>query len=131
MSTEFIVKTATLHMPHHYGKVAICEVEKGVNPKMISPRAKGMVRIVEAWGPLQMKGERSAFALALDEARRTCAVLNLRSDQPIKTWCEDYTGAPTDMRWHATLGDYDLGARVGSGATPEAAIDDLLEQLEG
>lgn len=32
--------------------------------------------------------------------------------------------------WHATVGDYDLGATVGSGKTPLDAIVDLLDQIE-
>ena len=30
--------------------------------------------------------------------------------------------------WAATRGDFDLGCLVGSGATEQEAIDDLLEQ---
>jgi hypothetical protein len=33
--------------------------------------------------------------------------------------------------WHATVGDYDEGSRVGTGKTPLDAIVDLLDQLEG
>jgi hypothetical protein len=33
--------------------------------------------------------------------------------------------------YHATVGDFDLGCTVGSGATPLDAIVDLLDQLEG
>ena len=32
--------------------------------------------------------------------------------------------------WAATRGDFDLGCLVGSGATEQEAIDDLLEQEE-
>jgi hypothetical protein len=32
--------------------------------------------------------------------------------------------------WSATVGDYDLGDRVGTGKTPDAAIDDLIAQLD-
>ncbi len=32
--------------------------------------------------------------------------------------------------WSATFEDYDLGDLTGHGATEQAAIDDLLEQLE-
>jgi len=31
--------------------------------------------------------------------------------------------------WSATVGDYDLGDRVGTGKTPDAAVDDLIDQL--
>jgi hypothetical protein len=33
--------------------------------------------------------------------------------------------------WQATVGDYDLDCTVGTGATPLAAIVDLLDQLGG
>ena len=36
-----------------------------------------------------------------------------------------------DSVWNATLGDYDLGCKVGQGHTPLDAIVDLLDQLEG
>lgn len=40
----------------------------------------------------------------------------------VRTW------APVpQFAWQATRGDYDLGAKVGFGATERAAIDDLLE----
>lgn len=48
----------------------------------------------------------------------------------IKTWPDSYEHAPADCRWHATVGDYDLDCEVGSGATPEEAIENLLDQLE-
>jgi|HubBroStandDraft_6_1064221.scaffolds.fasta_scaffold00530_9 hypothetical protein len=50
--------------------------------------------------------------------------------EDIKTWPEEYAGAPTDSKWHATVGDYDLDCTVGTGSTAEAAIEDLLDQLE-
>lgn len=34
------------------------------------------------------------------------------------------------MDWAATERDYDLGRPVGAGATEQAAIDDLIAQLE-
>jgi hypothetical protein len=42
--SEFIVMTAVTSYKGHrcYAKVALCEVQKGVRPKMISERAKGM-----------------------------------------------------------------------------------------
>lgn len=42
------------------------------------------------------------------------------------------TRNPTPNRnvdWQATIGDYDEGAAVGYGATPELATKDLLEQV--
>jgi hypothetical protein len=37
---------------------------------------------------------------------------------------------PLAYRWYATVGDYDLDCTIGCGATPEAAIEDLIDQLE-
>lgn len=34
------------------------------------------------------------------------------------------------MDWSATLDNYDLGSPIGSGATKEKAILDLIEKLE-
>ena len=34
-----------------------------------------------------------------------------------------------DLLWEATIGDYDLGSKVGRGRTKFAAIDDLMGQL--
>lgn len=42
-----------------------------------------------------------------------------------------YPPIPTrTMDWRATLDDYEPGARMGWGATEQAAIADLLEALE-
>jgi hypothetical protein len=32
--------------------------------------------------------------------------------------------------WSATVGPYDLGCRIGTGATRDKAIDDLIAQLD-
>ena len=82
MNTEFIVMSASAQMPAsnrfgRYGKVALCEVEKGVTPKMISQRARGMVRIVDLrdrlfWGT----SSRCAFQKALAELKARAAELN-------------------------------------------------------
>lgn len=43
------------------------------------------------------------------------------------------TRNPTPNRnvdWQATIGEYDEGALVGYGATPELATEDLLQQVE-
>ena len=78
--TEFIVMTAATKMPAsswgRYAKVAVCEVEKGVIPKMISERAKGMVRIVHLYDRLHVGGVRSAFQLTLTRANAACDQLN-------------------------------------------------------
>ena len=84
-ATEFIVMTAAAQMPascrSRYGKVAVCEVELGVRPKMISERAKGMVRIVSLRDHLYagQGGPRTAYALAKADAERLCAGLNLEA----------------------------------------------------
>ena len=82
MSTEYIIMTATAKMPAsnrygRYGKVALVEVEKGKTPKMISERARGMVRIVELrdrlfWGSTP----KCAFQKALAELTARAAQLN-------------------------------------------------------
>ncbi len=85
MKTEFIVMTAKAQMPAscrgRYGKVAVCEVEKGVWPKMISERAKGMVRIVSLRDKLHagQGGSGTAYAKAKADAERLAAGLNLEA----------------------------------------------------
>jgi len=50
METEYIVEVRQAKMPTtcwgRYGRVALMEVEAGTKPKMISERARGVVRIV-------------------------------------------------------------------------------------
>ena len=83
--TEFIVMTAAAHMPAlcrgRYGRVAVCEVLAGVKPKMISERAKGMVRIVSLQDKLHAGegGPRTAYAIAKADAERLCKGLNLEA----------------------------------------------------
>jgi hypothetical protein len=38
--------------------------------------------------------------------------------------------APRDSRWQAWEGDLDLDIAIGSGPTPEAAVEDLLWHLD-
>jgi hypothetical protein len=38
--------------------------------------------------------------------------------------------APHDSRWQAWEGDLDLDIAIGSGPTPEAAVEDLLWHLD-
>ena len=84
-TTEFIVMTAAAQMPAtcrgRYGKVAVCEVIKGIRPKMISERAKGMVRIVSLADKLHagQGGPRTAYAIAKVDAERLCRGLNLEA----------------------------------------------------
>jgi hypothetical protein len=73
--SEYIVMTASAQMPSSckgiYKKVAVCEVEAGVIPKMISERAKGMIRIVALWDKRHAGGgDRTAFALAVVAANQ-------------------------------------------------------------
>lgn len=84
-STEFVVLTASAKMPSscwgNYGRVAVLEVERGTTPKMISPRARGVVRVVETWERLHSgkragRGGRCAFSRALLEAEELAARLN-------------------------------------------------------
>ena len=84
-ATEFIVMTAKAAMPAscqgRYGKVAVCEVLIGIRPKMISERAKGMVRIVSLADRLHagQGGPRTAYSIALADAERLCRGLNLEA----------------------------------------------------
>lgn len=60
-----------------YRRVAVCEVEEGKRPAMISKRAQGMVRIIQEWSPVhQGKTERSAYYVALKEANALATELN-------------------------------------------------------
>jgi hypothetical protein len=44
----------------------------------------------------------------------------------------DYPPIPIrDVDWSAVLDNYEPGMPIGYGPTEEAAIDDLLEQLDG
>lgn len=83
MNTVYKVLTASAKMPAsvkaRYGKVALCECESGVEPKMISERARGVVRIVTLrdrlfWGT----SKRSAFYQAKRELEARAARLNAR-----------------------------------------------------
>jgi hypothetical protein len=81
--TEFIVMTASAKMPSScrgvYRKVAILEVAHGVTPKMISERAKGVVRMVALEDKLHAGrdgGPGTAYAKALRDATRLCNALN-------------------------------------------------------
>ena len=80
--THYITKTATAHMPGscwgRYGKVAVIEVEDGVDDvAMISDRARGAIRVVEVWDrQFWGKSNRCAFAIAVIEAEALAASLN-------------------------------------------------------
>lgn len=82
---RFIVMTSTAKMPlsckGRYRRVAIVEVDRvslpfGV-PRMISSRAKGVLRIVEDLGNLNVgKTKRGAYQKAYSEAEEKCKRLN-------------------------------------------------------
>jgi hypothetical protein len=82
MTTEFIVMTACSHGPSgsgyagRYGKVAVCEIEVGIKPKMISLRARGMIAIVFFQDHLYKGGPKSGYERTLEYAKRKCAEFN-------------------------------------------------------
>jgi hypothetical protein len=43
---------------------------------------------------------------------------------------EKNEGASHGYAYGAWVGEFELGSRVGNGSTPDAAIEDLLDQLE-
>lgn len=81
-----IVMTASAKMPSsckgRYGKVAVVQLTQeftaqGKRPKMISNRAKGVLRIVWQSGPQNIgRTERCGFQRALAEAMRYAEELN-------------------------------------------------------
>lgn len=75
--SQFIVQTACAHMPSScwgaYRRVAVMEVEPGAQPKMISNRARGVVRVVRTWEKLNVgRTERCAYRRAVREAQELC-----------------------------------------------------------
>ena len=81
MNTEFIVMTSSAKMPANcwgrYRNVALVEVEAGTWPKMISAHARGVVRIVEHYGPQFVgKTQRCAYMRVYEEAAARAEELN-------------------------------------------------------
>ncbi len=79
--SRYIVKTAAARMPAScwgkYRRVAVLEVEPGAEPRMISARARGVVRVVETWDALNVgTSDRCAYRRALAEAEALAANLN-------------------------------------------------------
>lgn len=91
-NTAYIVASSAACMPGScwgvYRRVAVLEVERGedgepVSPRMISERARGVVRLVETWEALNVgkvhrrggKG-RCAYSRAMVEAEELAAKLN-------------------------------------------------------
>jgi len=86
MQTEYTIMTASAKMPAScwgiYKRVALVEVEKGMEPKMISERAKGLVRIVRTWEKLNVgTTDKCAYRRALTEAQAELAKLNTGENQ--------------------------------------------------
>jgi len=86
---RYIVQTATAHMPTscwgRYGRVAVLEVEAGITGvAMISPRARGCVRVVRTWEKRNIgTTNRCAYARALAEAKALAAELNASATPPL------------------------------------------------
>lgn len=83
MKTEYVVKTSCARMPSscwgRYRRIAVLEVKVGALPKMISERARGVVRVVETWERLYVgSSPRCAYEIALAVAHEMCDVLNQR-----------------------------------------------------
>ena len=83
MKTEFIVQTASAPIKnswkwqHPRRRVAVLEVDYGVVPKMISERARGVVRIVDTWECCYVGStSRCQYSRALSWARDLAAQLN-------------------------------------------------------
>ena len=105
--SEFIVMTAIVGYSRRrcYAKVALCEVKKGVVPKMISTRAKGMRFILELHERLRVDKPRwypakRSYEATLAQVTQRCAELNAevaRLDSPEhQAWL-----ASEVVRWNA------------------------------
>jgi hypothetical protein len=125
-ATEFIVMTAAAAMPAsvraRYGKVAVCEVIAGVRPKMISERAKGMVRICQSNrisrpGPALARVEPIRQAYDADHALGALGD-HLRANPDQDFTDRDFAVAPLTGRRHSRFGGHhdELGC-AGHGAS--------------
>jgi len=81
----YIVKTSTARMPNscwgRYRHVAVMEVDPGTVPSMISPRARGVRRIVQTWDRRHAgQTDRCAYRVALAEAAALAAQFNAMDD---------------------------------------------------
>lgn len=77
----YVVKHSAARMPAsckgRYRHVAVMEVAEGVEPAMISTRARGVLRIVERWDRrFAGTSARCAFRRALAEAESLARQLN-------------------------------------------------------
>ena len=78
-TARFIVITASAPKVGKFGnyrRVAVVETDGTTTPKMISERAKGVVKIVKLWDRVNYGGPKSAYAVALAEAEAMAAELN-------------------------------------------------------
>lgn len=85
----FIVMTSSAKMPARckgiYRRVAVVETDGTAYPKIISERARGVVRIVTDYGPCYVGStERCEYRKALKEARRFADHLN-HTRRPLTT----------------------------------------------
>ena len=82
----YLIKTSAAHMPGSckygpYYRLAVLEVTEGTQKvAMISPRARGVVRVIATWEKLWggAKTERGAYELAKKEAQEMVASLEKR-----------------------------------------------------
>lgn len=79
--SRYIVMTSLASAPRGkrstYRNVALCLVEDGVWPKMIRKDAKGMIRIVEHYGPHYVGNTKNcAYYRVLLEAEARCIELS-------------------------------------------------------
>lgn len=77
--SHFIVSVKCAKMAGgKYARIAVLEVENGVEEvKMISSRARGVIRIVETWERVHVGATSAcAFQRALNAAKDICAQLN-------------------------------------------------------
>ena len=88
-SRPYIVVTAAAQMPSScwgvYRRVAVLECDPGPVPKMISPRARGVRRVVRTWEKQSVGSTgRSAYAQAVAQAEALAKHLNrMHSKRPI------------------------------------------------
>ena len=85
-ATEFVVKSSTARQPssrkwkHPRSRVAIMEVVPGTMPKMISPRAVGVIRVIRVWEDLYTgQSDHCQYARAMREARLMAEHLSAQS----------------------------------------------------
>ena len=81
--TRFVIQTAAAKMPiscwGKYRRVAVLEISSEIeSAKMISERAKGVVRVVQTWEKLNVgKTKACAYQRALAEARALVNALEM------------------------------------------------------